>query len=659
MNVESQSRSPSSLINWLRKLIAVRQGYKAFGRGTLTFLRPTNRKVIAYVREYLDEKIVCVANLAHTAQQVVLDLSAYKGRVPVEMSGWSPFHAIATDRYAVSLPGHGFYWFLLSESARAPKWYAELPGQLPELATIVLPRDPGVSALTGTALALFESEVLPAYVPKQRWYADKEIAGATFRLIDTARAGEDGLRAYLTLVEGPSSYFVPAAIGDETTGDDKTDLARATIARTRTGAHGGFHFDAFAVDEFSRELLAGMRAEKKTPGLRGGEYVASGTELLSRLPLDGTPTVRRLDVEQSNTSVVIGERVILKGYRRVHAGPQPELEIARFLAAVGYRNTPDLYGYLEYRDAQGTPTALAIAQEFVESQGDGWNVTVAYLERFFDRRKDMETDGSTPQGDPHEIFLRRARTLGVRTAEVHRAFATVTGDAAFDPEPVTKHDLAAWTRDAHQSAVAALSSLERALERVPKDVRDFAETLLATRDDVLARLERPPELDTANVVKTRFHGDFHLAQVLVVADDFRLVDFEGEPHRPLADRRKKSSPLRDVAGMLRSINYAAVAALRGTSHDRAEDTTALEPFARDWERRSREAFLEGYRQAIAGCPSYPADAAQAQALLDLFVLEKAFYEMSYELANRPSWVRIPLEGIRGILQPEAERAVAG
>jgi maltose alpha-D-glucosyltransferase/alpha-amylase len=202
VNVESQSRSPSSLINWLRKLISVRQAYKVFGRGTLTFIKPTNRKVIAYVREYGDEKVLCVANLAHTAQQVVLDLSPYKGRVPVEMSGWSPFHAIAADRYAVSLPGYAFYWFLLAESAQAPKWTAELPGQLPELATLVLPRDPASTELGGVALAMFESEVLPAYLPKQRWYADKDVVQSRFKLIDTARLDDEGLRAYLKIVEG-------------------------------------------------------------------------------------------------------------------------------------------------------------------------------------------------------------------------------------------------------------------------------------------------------------------------------------------------------------------------------------------------------------------------------------------------------------------------
>ena len=386
-----------------------------------------------------------------------------------------------------------------------------------------------------------------------------------------------------------------------------------------------------------------------------------------------------MDVEQSNTSVVVDERAILKGYRRIHPGPQPELEIARFLASVDYRNTPAFYGSLEYLDRSGESTALCLVQEFVESQGDGWTATLAYLERFFDHRRNMAVphdaapasaaDGAPgPDTDSHQIFVQRARKLGVRTAEVHRAFASAKNDPAFQPEPVTQADLERWSADARASAGDALASLERGLERVPSDVRDFAQSLLGLRGELEARLTVSPQTDLGGLVKTRYHGDFHLGQVLVVADDFMLVDFEGEPGRPLEQRRRKSSPLRDVAGMLRSINYAAVAAMRGVTADRAEDTSALEPLAREWERRSVEAFLAGYRETIAGCPSYPNDPVLAQRFLELFMLEKAFYEVSYELANRPAWVRIPLEGIRSILYPEqtpvaaaqiAEPAVAG
>jgi maltose alpha-D-glucosyltransferase/alpha-amylase len=648
VNAEAQDRNPSSLVNWLRKTIAVRQAHRVFGRGSLTFLQPANRKVIAYLRTFQNETVLCVANLSRSAQQVALDLAAFAGRVPVEMMGWSPFATVGDERYVLTLPGHGFYWLLLSETAQPPAWESETPALVPEWETLVLPRTSEYAGIAGKALAMFQERVLPAFLPQQRWFASKDAALERTRLIDVGRLEHDGTSEYLALVEAGDTYFLPLAIVDETAEGGPGALTRATLARTRRGPAGGFLYDALATDSFARSLVAAMRDDRLVAGSQGGTFGAAGTEALRASKHDDRATVRRMELEQSNTSVVVDERIILKAYRRVQAGPQPELEIARFLARVGYANAPALLGTLEYVAADGTSSALAIAQEFVENRGDGWNATLAYLERFFDRHGEHAPDAT----DHHELFVPRARKLGVRTAELHRAFATASGDPAFDPEPVGPDDLAAWGARATEVAEGAFAALERSVARIPADVRELADELLADRERLFARLvlepsEFPPE---GSLVKTRIHGDFHLGQVLVVANDFTIVDFEGEPGRSLAERRAKSSPLRDVAGMLRSVDYAAVAAMRGATADRANnEMRLLEPHARAWQRRTADAFLAGYRETIAGCPSYPTRAETARALLDLFILEKALYEMTYELANRPSWVRIPLEGIRAIL----------
>ena len=663
VNVEAQSTSPSSLINWLRKLIAVRQGSRVFGRGTFDFIMPANRKVIAYLRKFEDQVVVCVANLSRVPQQAALDLSDYSGRVPVEMIGWSPFATIGDDRYVITLPGHGFFWFLLSPTAQAPSWEMTLPDQLPELVTLVLPREQTHSQIVGAAITLLEHDVLPAFLPNQRWFADKDAVLGKIRLIDAvALGGGNGTpQAYSAIVEIESSrrmYFLPLTIASLPAGGGNA-LARSTLGRVRRGARDGFLYDGMATDAYAHALLDDMRARRRRRSTRGGEFVAYATETFAALELAADAPVRRLNVEQSNSSVVIGEAAMLKAYRRVHHGPQPELEVARFLDAVGYRNTPALLGYAEYEHPGTEPTALAIVQRFVESQGDGWAATLAYLERFFDRRTNMGAAAqvpapaqpgqeNSPEVDEHAIFMQRARTLGQRTAELHRAFATPSGDPAFEPEPTTDDDLAIWIAQARETAETALATLEREREKIPPELRDEAQRLLARRAEILALLA-VPSFGAAAVMKTRYHGDFHLGQVLVVIDDFMIVDFEGEPAREPAVRRRKSSPLRDVAGMLRSINYAAVAAVRGVATDRGEDTSALEPLAHEWERRSAAAFLAGYRATIDGVSSYPSDPEQARRVLELFVLEKAFYEMSYELANRPSWLRIPLEGIRAIL----------
>ncbi len=547
VNVEAQSAVPASLINWMRKLIAVRQGYRVFGRGTLGFVNPQNRKVLAYVRELDGETVLCVANLSRAPQQTELDLRRYRGRVPVEMIGWSAFGSIGDERYVVTLPGHGFFWFLLSETAQAPAWESAEPDRLPELLTLVLPRSLGDSRLGGSAVALLEREILPAYLPQQRWFADKGEAMGPVRLLDAARLGDDEPqladpeRAYLAIFELPEigrAYFVPLAIDDAVDPAVATAMVRATLARVRRGPRDGLLFEGFATDELVLRFLDDVRDERRRTGYRGGTFAAHATDALRALPRAERPAVRRMNVEQSNTSVVIDEQIVLKGYRRTHAGAQPELETARFLDAAGYRNTPALLGYAEYEGAGAEPMAIAILQAFVSTQGDGWTATLAYLERFFDRRRTLERPQQleTPavagienptDVDEHAIFLERARTLGVRTAELHRAFATPLGDPAFEPEPTTRTDLDAWTEQARATAEAALAALARELTRVPPELREAAEALLARRDAIFARIAAPA-LDE-RVTKTRFHGDYHLGQVLVVADDFMIVDFEGEP----------------------------------------------------------------------------------------------------------------------------------
>jgi maltose alpha-D-glucosyltransferase / alpha-amylase len=503
--------------------------------------------------------------------------------------------------------------------------------------TLVLPRDGPNADLTGEALAAFEGDILPAYLPKQRWFADKAAGKVALRVHDLAPIQDGGTQMYLALVDLPEraqTYFLPLAVGSAA--DAEALPANATLSRVRRGESHGFLCDAFAVDAFVRTFLEDVLAERRRAGTRGGTFAAHAAQALRDMQVPGAALVRRMNVEQSNTSVVIDERVMLKAYRRANRGPQPELEIARFLDEAGYRNTPRLLGYVEYERPGEETTALAILQQFAVNQGDAWAVTLAYLERVFAGRTD---------GDEDATFVARARTLGLRTAELHRAFARPSSDPAFAPEPVTLDDLEAWAAQARETAAQALDALQRDRSRVPVDLGDDVDNLLAEREAILARFAAP--VLRAPLVKTRFHGDYHLGQVLVVDDDFLIVDFEGEPGRDLAVRRRKSSPLRDVAGMLRSIDYAAVAA----DPRQARDDNGR-GIGREWRRSTSAAFLAGYREAIAGCASYPGDAVSAQALLELFLLEKAFYEISYELANRPSWLRIPLEGIRAILDGE-------
>jgi maltose alpha-D-glucosyltransferase / alpha-amylase len=338
-------------------------------------------------------------------------------------------------------------------------------------------------------------------------------------------------------------------------------------------------------------------------------------------------------------------------------GAHPDIEIGRFLVEKArFANTPPLLGAIERVGADGRTTALAAAFGFVRNQGDGWVYTVEYLQRTLDQLRLVaaaEGAGSAaPADEPHAFYLAQARVLGQRTAELHRALATPTNDPAFAAEPITRADLKAWQRSVRHQAEAAFNALRQAVPALQGADRDQAQKLLARRHACHARIDALTKAETT-AIKTRIHGDYHLGQVLVAQNDFYILDFEGEPARPLAERRAKSSPLKDVAGMVRSFDYAASAAVMNLADVDAGSVALVQTLAEAWRQATEQAFLETYRETIAGCPSWPEDDGVVRRLLDLFLLEKALYEICYEAANRPNWIRIPLKGVTKLLASEA------
>ncbi|HYH17868.1 MAG TPA: maltose alpha-D-glucosyltransferase [Azospirillum sp.] len=669
VNVEAQQRSPSSLLNWMKRLIAVRQQRKAFGRGTFRLLYPGNRKVLAYVREYqqdgADEIILCVANLSRSAQAVELDLKEWKARVPVEMLGRTVFPPIGDLTYLLTLPAYGFYWFALAAEADVPRWHESPPEPMPDLLTVVM-RDGWHSVLSGRPLRELEEDVLGAFLPKQRWFAAKDQRIGTAQVTMAAEmpvSGTDGFM--LTRVDvgfsgglsgdtATQHYFLPLAINwDPEATSSGAPLLPYTLAKVRRGPTTGALYDGAHADGFALALLGALREGRELKATEGG-VLFRPTARMADLDLGEAPEVRRIGVEQSNTSVLVGDQAVVKVLRRLAPGQHPELEMGRFLTEVaGFANTPPLLGSVEHVADDGTPTALAVAQGFVRNQGDGWTTTVEYLERELDeiRLGVVRADDEMPDEEPFGLFLQLARTLGQRTAEMHRALAIETGDAAFDPEPVTPDDLRAWTQRARKQAEAAFAVLSATADRLSgSETRSEVERLLSRRDEVMARLDELAG-QPVNAVKTRIHGDYHLGQVLRAQTDWYVIDFEGEPAKPLAERRAKRSALVDVAGMLRSFNYAAWAAVFRLDDQALEQGAGsrIMEAARDWEWRTVAAFSEAYRTTLGDCPVWPDDDSAARRLLSVFLMEKALYEVAYEAANRPGWLCIPVKGVLGIL----------
>jgi maltose alpha-D-glucosyltransferase/alpha-amylase len=672
VNVEAQSRSPSSLLNWLTRLIAARRSRRAFGRGTLRFLYPSNRKVIAYMRSYGDEILLCVANLSRSPQAVELDLSDWRGRQPVELLGRSAFPPIGELPYLLTLQGYAFFWFeLLPTSAET----ASLLTAPPEFFTLVMPHGWG-DLFRQPNLTQLQADVIPKFLPRQRWFGAKDQrvkAASVLARGELTRPAEDGTTSdkYLAeviqaeLARGERQrYFLPlAAIWSSADTELRQGLIPVTLAELRQFRREGALIDALSQDGLPLALIEAIRQDATIP-LEGGEIRCRKTALFDQIAAPERLVVRRSGAEQSNSSVIFDDYGILKTYRRLQPGPHPEIEMSRFLVErAGFANTPPLLALMELDLAgdNGPEThALGVLFGFVRNQGDGWTQALNYLTRYLDDA--LVSSGGHPSDlpDPDVFFLSLARQLGLRTAEMHRALAEQGfDDPDFSPEPITAGDVAEWRSALEASAVDMFSRLERERANLSAASQELAERLFAQRE-ALFRQIRVLIPDQVQAQKTRFHGDFHLGQVLAVKNDFFIIDFEGEPARPLADRRRKSSPLRDVAGMIRSFDYASCTAVRQLAEARPAAAPRMAQLADAWRIRAVDGFRAAYRKGLRGCAAYPASKTQARTMLAFFTLEKAIYEVSYELANRPSWVDIPLNGVLNVLaKVEAvERAAA-
>ena len=646
LNVEAQSRSLSSLLSWMKRLIAVRRSSQVFGRGNLTFLRPANRAVLVYLRQHEHEVVLCVANLSRSAQSAEIDLSAWRGFVPVEMLGRTRFPRISEAPYLITLAPYGFFWFLLSEDAGT----AEAPSIVPELVTLVFGH--GWRSLTeGRSHQVLEREVLPAFLTTSRWFADKgERFDAKLGSVLALTDGDPGFAlgiAEVTTASRTSQYALPLAIRWTRVDRAGGQLQRHMLGPVRRGAREGMLVDASADRDFVSWLIAELHAGARLD--RGGrrlEFRPTREFALSSLPT--IEAAHAVGTEQTNTTVIADAAFVVKLYRRLERGINAEIEISRFLTeTAGYQHAPALLGSIELIE-DGATVPIAVVHRFVENQGDAWSLTAAYLDRFLDEQKVLVAE-SASESPEHAAYLPRMQQIGRRTAELQLALGS-GAEPEFAPEPITTDDLRAWTEALVGEAEHQFELLARRRADLPEPARVAAEALLDHRSEALTRIGNllPANVDAP---KARHHGDFHLGQILIVKDDVFVLDFEGEPRRSVQERRRKMPTARDIAGLIRSIDYATTAALGRVIPVSAEDHARLERALDHWRERSIEAFLAAYRGVTGVAALWPEDEAVGERLLEFFKLEKLVYEIGYELSNRPDWVRVPLAAASRILFP--------
>jgi maltose alpha-D-glucosyltransferase / alpha-amylase len=730
INVEAQQSDASSLLHWTRNMIALRKIFQVFGRGTLEFLHPENRKVLAYIREYKEtttrnnnptpdgdeiedghsETVLCVANLSRFAQPVALDLTKYIGRQPVEMLGYVPFPIINEAPYAITLAPYSFFWLELQPAAHPPTPLVDILQQELLQQTPQAPDTPRtlVALLKESGADLLDS-VLPAYIAKQRWFGGKSRTIRSTRIISTLPIDSTSIIALVEITYTDAStdlYQLPLGLATEAEAATLQTSAPHAIITTIDNAA---LIDATALPTFRAALLNTiLDPANTTPNL-----TATRSSALDPARLADVPS-HLASAEQSNTSILYDELAILKLFRRVRSGSRaegsssaegsgenPDVEIGRFLTDVAHFD--HIPAYLGDLHLSADSTTLAFLQTFSPNLGDGWAWTLADLDRFFaevatlpaptnplssstppnlsSRPESSQTTpinlssrpesasfadaAERPAAPSHESirdhasgYLDAAALLGQRTAELHLALATPTDDPAFSAVPTTPEDLANDRQRIHLQVSTALDALQAAVTKtsttLTPEVTSLATELLAHRDDLLARVASLLGDASRFGQRIRIHGDYHLGQVLCIQTktqtktrpDFLLIDFEGEPARPLADRRKKQTPLRDVAGMLRSFSYAARTGLQTALTANPANASNLEAWTNAWESAVTSAFLNAYNETLAANPALVPQ--ETDTIIAALLLEKASYELLYELNNRPTWLVIPLIGLLAI-----------
>ncbi|HZU36003.1 MAG TPA: putative maltokinase, partial [Gemmataceae bacterium] len=687
VNVQAQQNNPNSLLWWMKRLIALRKQYRAFGRGTVEFLYPDNPRVLAFVRRFQDERILVVANLSRFIQAAQLDLSGFKGMTPVEMFGRNAFPAVGDLPYFLTLGPHAFYWFVL-EAQQAPA--TAVPAQ-PELPAV---RVSGAweNVLRGKARLALES-ILPGYLMTRHWFGGRLRLVQTARILDAVPIPFDSATGYLALVqvqykeEDVELYLLSLAFApvnrQATPGEQARDshhqgaIARLHLRHTPHDgeAEEGTLYEPVGEAAFSRALLEAVARGRRFKGSMGEVQGVRTTDIRNLWePGQPVPDATVMGGPRTNTSLAFGNRWLLKVFRRIEEGINPELEIGRFLTEqTSFRNVSPTAGALHYQSGRSDSLTLGILHDFIPNEGTAWQYTVETLGRYFERaltERERANDLIVPAVQlvqlidaeiaPQAVeligsYLESARLLGQRTAELHLALASVPTDPAFAPEPMTTLYQRSLYQSLRSQTRQTLEMLRRRMPQLPEEVRAMAQRLVSHEEDILSR-SRVVYERKIHAARIRVHGDYHLTQVLYTGRDFVIIGFEGETHRPISQRRLKRSPLRDVANMLRSFHYATLSALTG-GRFRQEDIPVLQPWVPFWYRWVWVVFLKAYFKTAGDSALLPAAAEERALLLGFYIFKRGINELRYDMLNFPERIRIPVEGLLQMVEARIRERV--
>ncbi|MDR4509608.1 MAG: maltose alpha-D-glucosyltransferase [Candidatus Brocadiaceae bacterium] len=670
INVENQERNRASLLWWMKRMISMRKRFKAFGRGSIEFLFPDNPKVLAFIRCYQDESILVVMNLSRFAQVVELDLSKFSNATLEDVFSGNKFPKITEAPYVLTINRHDYYWFLIRKETEAVRLAKD--ESIPELSV----SGTWEMVFHGKTAVKLEKAVLPAYLKKSRWFGGKALEIHEVKIIENISLQKDTHSTQCILLEvkyhGKESdiYLLSFsyAIGKEA---EKTlhDNPQEVALKLKVDDSEGIVYDSVYDEEFQKFILKMIEGRLSVKGTQGRLVVHTGKKLKQyRLKELLSKKSSVLKAEQSNSSLLYDKELFFKLYRHLYEGTNPEWEFGRFLGEdASFSNFPAFIGGIEYVRKGKSPISIGILQSFVPNQGDAWTYTLdalmAYFDRVFAKKNEIQEMPEMPfslverasQDMPllfqeliGGVYLEMATLLGKRTAELHIALSKKTDNSDFCPEPFSL----LYQRSLYQSMQSYLKKifalLRKNMKKMPENTKELADKV-ASQEKRIIELYRNVFKKKFSAMKIRIHGDYHLGQVLYTGNDFFIIDFEGEPARGLSERRLKKSVLKDVAGMIRSFHYVANSALLKHVAIRPEDIPVLEPWANAWHQYVSGIFLKSYVETTKNTHLFPENTEDFTILLTSFLLEKAVYELGYELNNRPEWVSIPIKGILQLL----------
>jgi maltose alpha-D-glucosyltransferase/alpha-amylase len=668
VNVEIQSRNTSSLLWWMKRIISTRKKYKAFSRGDMQFIQVENAKVLCFVRSYEEEVMLVVSNLSRFTQAAELDLQAYKGYVPVEIQSHNRFPSIREDvPYFLTLGAYASQAFILKKVAPDLEKEDGLP---------YIEAAGWKDIFSRTGIEDLENDVLPNYLARMRWFGGKARGISSISVADHLQIPAEDCDIALLLVEVsyveglPDLYQLPITFAKGQFSYKLQDnCPQSVIALIKLGEADGILYDAIYGYGLQKAILQHMAHHQVVSSGRH-ELVFTGNRKLRKHVEAITRTRPRvIAAEQSNTSIIYDNEFYLKIYRKVDKAVNPDVEMTRFLTKeAGFNHVPEFVGTITWKYSKDS-IVLGMMQEAVKSNSDGWAYMLDRLDDFNEKILTHNAVSQIPREmlgalteptsfdeTPEELkellegtVSELVRLLGVRTAEMHIALASEKVDPAFKPEEFSLHYQRSLFSALVSLARVAFQNLSRSMKKLPDNVRADAQEVLDMKDDILNTLKSIYS-KKINAAKIRIHGDYHLGQVLFTGKDFMILDFEGEPARSYSERRLKYSPLRDVAGMIRSFHYAAYGSLFLDNQIRREDIDKLLPFAELWNHYMSGYFMHAYTDKVRGKGLIPEDEEDIEILLQTYLLQKAIYELNYELNNRPDWVIVPLRGIKSIMK---------